>query len=71
MYTDFGILTGEIASWGSVWSSMPWKSWHQWKKIVMDGKSSFSRTESITKNINWLSLIIPNDANQVNAVRCF
>jgi len=35
------------------------------EKIVIDGKSSFSRTESITKNINWLSLIIPNDANQV------
>jgi peptide/nickel transport system substrate-binding protein len=35
------------------------------EQIVVDGKSSFSRTESITKNINWLSLIIPNDANQV------
>jgi len=35
------------------------------EQIVIDGKSSFSRTESITKNINWLSLIIPNDANQV------
>ena len=66
VYTDFWHFdSGEIASWGSVWSSMPWEIMASMEKIVMDGKSSFSRTESITKNINWLSLIIPNDANQV------
>ncbi|MDC0211947.1 ABC transporter substrate-binding protein [Candidatus Nitrosopelagicus sp.] len=66
VYTDFWHFdSGEIASWGSVWSSMPWEIMASMEQIVMDGKSSFSRTESITKNINWLSLIIPNDANQV------
>ena len=66
VYTDFWHFdSGEIASWGSVWSSMPWEIMASMEKIVIDGKSSFSRTESITKNINWLSLIIPNDANQV------
>ena len=66
VYTDFWHFdSGEIASWGSVWSSMPWEIMAAMEQIVMDGKSSFSRTESITKNINWLSLIIPNDANQV------
>jgi len=44
---------------------MPWEVMASMEQIVIDGKSSFSRTESITKNINWLSLIIPNDANQV------
>jgi len=44
---------------------MPWEIIAAMEQIVVDGKSSFSRTESITKNINWLSLIIPNDANQV------
>ncbi len=66
VYTDFWHFdSGEIASWGSVWSSMPWEIMASMEKIVIDGKSSFSRTESITKNINWFSLIIPNDANQV------
>ena len=66
IYTDFWHFdSGEIASWGSVWSSMPWEIIASMEQIVIDGKSSFSRTESITKNINWLSLIIPNDANQV------
>ena len=44
---------------------MPWEIMVSMEQIVIDGKSSFSRTESITKNVNWLSLIIPNDANQV------
>ena len=66
VYTDFWHFdSGEIASWGSVWSSMPWEIMASMEQIVIDGKSSYSRTESITKNINWLSLIIPNDANQV------
>ena len=66
VYTDFWHFdSGEIASWGSVWSSMPWEIIAAMEQIVVDGKSSFSRTESITKNINWISLIIPNDANQV------
>ena len=66
VYTDYWHFdSGEIASWGSVWSSMPWEIIASMEQIVVDGKSSFSRTESITKNINWLSLIIPNDANQV------
>jgi len=30
---------------------------------VMDGKVSLSRSGATSKNVNWLSLIIPNDAN--------
>jgi peptide/nickel transport system substrate-binding protein len=32
------------------------------EKAVMDGKVSFSRSGATNKNVNWLSLIIPNDA---------
>ena len=44
---------------------MPWEILAAMEKIVVDGKSSFSRSESLTKNVNWLSLIIPNDAKMV------
>ena len=31
----------------------------------MEGKVSFSRSGATSKNVNWLSLIIPNDANLI------
>jgi peptide/nickel transport system substrate-binding protein len=33
------------------------------EKAVMDGKVSFSRSGATSKNVSWLSLIIPKDAN--------
>ena len=66
VYTNYWHFDeGEIASWASPWSSMPWEILAAMEKIVVDGKSSFSRSESLTKNVNWLSLIIPNDAKMV------
>ena len=41
---------------------MPWEITSAMEKTVIDGKASFSRSESISKNVNWLSLIIPNHA---------
>jgi peptide/nickel transport system substrate-binding protein len=35
------------------------------KKAVTDGKVSFSRSGATSKNVNWLSLIVPNDANLI------
>jgi len=32
------------------------------EKAVIDGKVSFSRSGATSKNVNWLSLIVPNDA---------
>ena len=55
----------EIASWASPWSSMPWEIMAAMEKTVIDGKSSFSRSESVSKNVNWISLIIPKDAKIV------
>ena len=66
VYTDYWHFDeGEIASWTSPWSSMPWEIMAAMEKLVVDGKTSFSRSESISKNVNWLSLIIPNDARLV------
>ena len=66
VYTNYWHFDeGEIASWASPWSSMPWEIMAAMEKTVVDGKSSFSRSESLTKNVNWLSLIIPNDAQMV------
>ena len=35
------------------------------EKAVTDGKGSFSRSGATSKNVNWLSLIVPNDANTI------
>ena len=66
VYTNYwNFDEGEIASWASPWSSMPWEIMAAMEKAVIDGKTSFSRSESISKNVNWLSLIIPNDAKMI------
>jgi peptide/nickel transport system substrate-binding protein len=35
------------------------------EQAVIDGKAAFSRTDSQSKSVNWLSLIIPKDASLV------
>ena len=68
VYTNYWHFDeGEIASWASPWSSMPWEIMAAMEKVVIDGKASFSRSESISKNVNWLSLIIPNDAKMIQS----
>ena len=54
---------GEIADSAQVWPGIPWEIQYSMEKAVMDGKLAFSRSDSVNKNINWLSLIIPDDAN--------
>ncbi len=53
----------EIADWAAVWSSTPWEITSAMEKAVTDGKVSFSRSGSTSKNVSWLSLIIEKDAN--------
>ncbi|HWP78861.1 MAG: ABC transporter substrate-binding protein [Thermoproteota archaeon] len=55
----------EIADWGGVWVVQPWEIMAAMEQIVVDGKASFSRTDSQAKNLNWLSLIVPKDASLV------
>ena len=37
----------------------------QWNKQLLDGKTSFSRSGATSKNVSWISLITPNDANMI------
>ena len=63
VYVDYWHFDeGEIAEWGDTWSVMPWEISVAMEKAVIDGKVSFSRSGATSKNINWLSLIVPNDA---------
>lgn len=64
VYVDYWHFDeGEIAEWAVLWSSVPWEITAAMENAVTDGKVSFSRSGSTSKNVNWLSLIIPNDAN--------
>jgi peptide/nickel transport system substrate-binding protein len=66
VYVDYWHFDdGEIAEWASIWSSTPWEITAAMEKAVVDGKMSFSRSGATSKNVNWLSLIIPNDANAI------
>jgi peptide/nickel transport system substrate-binding protein len=53
----------EIADWGGVWVAMPWEINYAMEQAVLDGKAAFSRTDSQSKSLNWLSLIVPRDAS--------
>ena len=64
VYVDYWHFDeGEIADWAILWNSMPWEITVAMEKAVTEGKVSFSRSGATSKNVNWLSLIIPNDAN--------
>ncbi|MDB4849453.1 ABC transporter substrate-binding protein [Nitrosopumilus sp.] len=52
----------EIAEWASLWSPVPWEITASMEEAVTDGKVSFSRSGATNKNVNWLSLIVPKDA---------
>jgi peptide/nickel transport system substrate-binding protein len=67
VYVDYWHFDeSEIADWGGVWVTMPWEPMAAMEQIVIDGKASFSRTDSQAKSLNWLSLIIPRDAQLVS-----
>ncbi|MDH5658216.1 MAG: ABC transporter substrate-binding protein, partial [Nitrosopumilus sp.] len=66
VYVDYWHFDeGEIADWAVLWSSVPWEITSAMEKAVTDGKVSFSRSGATSKNVSWLSLIIPNDAKIV------
>ncbi|MGI0010822.1 MAG: ABC transporter substrate-binding protein, partial [Nitrosopumilaceae archaeon] len=57
----------EIADSAGVWTSMPWEIMSTMEKSVTDGKAAFSRSSALGKNIQWLSLLVPNDANMIKS----
>jgi len=66
VYVDYWHFDkNEIAEWAALWSSVPWEITSAMEKAVMDGKVSFSRSGATNKNVNWLSLIVPKDAEMI------
>lgn len=57
----------EIADSAGVWTSMPWEIMAAMEKSVTDGKAAFSRSSAVEQNIEWLSLLVPNDANMMKS----
>lgn len=57
--------SGEIADSAQVWPAMPWEMMYSMEKAVTDGKLAFSRSDAVSKDIDWMSLIIPDDANVI------
>jgi peptide/nickel transport system substrate-binding protein len=55
----------EIADSAQVWPSMPWEIMYAMEKSVIDGKLAFSRSDAVSKNVDWLSLLVPKDANVI------
>lgn len=55
----------EIADSAEVWPSMPWEIMYAMEKSVTGGELAFSRSDAISKNIDWLSLIVPKDAQMM------
>ena len=63
VYVDYWHFDeGEIADWAVLWNAIPWEITAAMEKAVVEGKASFSRSGATSKNVNWLSLIIPKDA---------
>lgn len=63
VYVDYWHFDeAEIADWASMWTSMPWEIFSAMEQAVIDGKTSFSRSGAVSKSVNWLSLLVPNDA---------
>jgi peptide/nickel transport system substrate-binding protein len=68
VYVDYWHFDeGEIADWASLWSSVPWEITVAMEQAVIDDKVSFSRSGATSKNVNWLSLILPNDAHIIQS----
>lgn len=63
VYQDYWHFdANEIADSAQVWPDMPWEIMYAMEKSVTDGKLAFSRSDAVSKNVDWLSLIVPKDA---------
>jgi peptide/nickel transport system substrate-binding protein len=68
VYVDYWHFDkGEIAEWAALWNTMPWEISASMEQAVIDGKVSFSRSGATSRNVNWLSLIVPNDAHLIQS----
>ncbi|QUC63881.1 ABC transporter substrate-binding protein [Nitrosopumilus sp. K4] len=66
VYVDYWHFDeGEIADWAALWSTIPWEISAAMEEAVLDGKVSYSRSGATSKNVNWVSLIIPKDSKLI------
>lgn len=54
-----------IADYASIWASMPWEIIAAMEKVVLDKKFAFSNSASKALNLEWLSLIIKSNAEEI------
>ena len=62
VYVDYWHFDdGEIVLWASTGASMPWEVQYAMEQAVLDGKTAFSRSVATTKEVSWLSVLLPDD----------
>jgi peptide/nickel transport system substrate-binding protein len=65
-YIDFWHFDNkEIAGNADIWAGSPWEIGAASERLVTSGKFAFSKTDSTSKGVDWLSLIIPSHANAI------
>lgn len=63
VYQDYWHFdAGEIADSAQVWPAVPWQLMLAMERSVTDGKLSFSKSDAVSKSVDWLSLIVPSDS---------
>ena len=55
----------EIGAAAAVWAGEPWEITAAAERLVTGGKFAFSKTDSTSKGVDWLSLIVPSHANAI------
>jgi peptide/nickel transport system substrate-binding protein len=65
-YTDFWHFDkNEIAGLSAWWPAEPWEITAAQERLVTDGMFAFSKTDSTSKGVDWLSLLVPSHANAI------
>ena len=55
----------ELAGTAGVWAGEPWEITAASERLVTSGKAAFSRGEATSKDVPWLSLIVPSHAAMI------
>ncbi len=55
----------EIADRSVIWSTQPWEISAALERLVVSNVVAYSKSESLSKNVDWISLIIPEHANLI------
>lgn len=57
----------ELAGTASVWAGEPWEITAATERLVSSGKAAFSKGEALSKNVPWLSPILPSHAAMIRS----